>query len=202
MYTTKQERDVLAMRQEDKNYVFEVINIKIPIWKMFARMEFLESECTRLFGREFDIVESLMYHYQHHDRLYWRDFLESWVHTVTNFAFVCCNDVVCAMVFYYMRDDGIYIRLLCSKLKCGSLALQYVANTYPNINITLNSEPSAIKFYVRHGFEVSKDAPLEDGRNPLMILKRETKVHMNKHVFVCGTVVAGLAYMFWHLKKI
>lgn len=129
------------------------------------------------------------------------NFLRTWVPLITNYAFVCSKGTVCAMIMYYHAYDGVYIRLLCSRLKCGSIALNYLKDKFPTDTITLNSEEKAVPFYERHGFELCLDAPMEDGCHPLMILRRmPSRISTVCNVSALTLTCIAVMYAAWWLN--
>ena len=143
------------------------------------------------------IYRILNHHYQSHDITYWKEFLTEWMSMITNYVFIYIDrfsepaaflnrsrDVfICGVLLYIDKNiqkkdiKDIYIRLLCSKYKCGGTLLSHVVEKIKkdakHIIISLNSEPSCVDFYIKHGFTCTSEYDEDEEthiRYPYMVL--------------------------------
>lgn len=111
---------------------------------------------------------------------HWKEFCETWLPLAQG---ICMgyrkgNAIPASFAMWMVgsSDREIYIRLLCSKDRCGGATLKHVLRLLSDdAVVTLHSEPHTIRFYEKHGFARTKEVLVDEFgiRYPLMVYGRD-----------------------------
>lgn len=111
---------------------------------------------------------------------HWREFCDTWLpHALGICIGYRKGSAVPASFAMWMMGSSekeMYIRLLCSKDRCGGATLKHVLRLLRDSDIiSLHSEPHTIRFYEKHGFVRTKEVLVDEHgiRYPLMVFSKE-----------------------------
>lgn len=140
-------RSLNANHELDVKVNFVNLDHLPPLYE--ERKAYIESKCS------FHIVQAAKVHYQKYDDDHWITYIKTWLPECNGLFWTSYKNVCTGLALCIIKQDEIYVRLLCSMCRCGGQLLQYIQTSAREQNIPrvrLHSEPKCVGFYRKYGF--------------------------------------------------
>lgn len=220
----EQHQDLLFLRKTNR-LIYNIVDIDIKDIAKGNRMGYINEEFYKhsRYILEEPLYKLLKKQYYRYSNVYWKMFIKYWLPRITNCVFLYTtrdmmpqlfkkkeqNVIICGVMLYIRKPrlGEIYVRVLCSNCFCGGKTLEHLFTKYmydkTYNRISLNSDPSAVDFYKKHGFLFTNKAYIDifGVRYPYMIKKTGFDLQLDKDERILvmeGGYWPGIGYYIWN----
>lgn len=151
-------------------------------------------------GKDQGALWSVMkYHYRSYNDWHWKGFANEWVPKADGVSIIYSGKRILAFAMWMDVPGGIYLRLLCSRDRCGGELLEHIIGLMGGRGIGLHSEPHTIGFYRKYGFKLTSSVYVDQYgiRYPYMLRGR-----MGDGLVEVGHHWPGIGYYMWTYWKV